>query len=143
MLDTFLATYTLAQADESGAPTLSTGSENAGQNTTATTGAESTQNANQKAAPQGGFGGNALWLMILVLGVFWIFMLRSSSKDKKKKQQLLASMKKGSKVQTIGGIMGTIVDIRDDIVVVKIDESTNTRMRVNRSAIQTVIEDKD
>ena len=81
--------------------------------------------------------------MIAVLVVMWVFTLSGSKKQKKKKQELLATMKKGTKIQTIGGIIGTVVEIKDDVITLKIDENTNTRMRVNRAAVSTVIEDKD
>jgi preprotein translocase subunit YajC len=45
-------------------------------------------------------------------------------------------------VQTIGGVIGTIVEVKDAEVVVKIDETTNTKIRFARSAIQQVLEDK-
>ncbi|QQE12838.1 preprotein translocase subunit YajC [Planctomycetota bacterium] len=143
MLETFLATYTqtLAQSDDA-APTL-TEAPAAGQQAGETAPADGGQGTNNPNDTGGGsIFGSPLMIMALFLVVVWIFMLRSTGKDKKKKAELLSSMKKGSKVQTIGGILGTIVDIRDDVVVVKIDENNNTRMRFNRSAIQTVIEDK-
>jgi len=50
-------------------------------------------------------------------------------------------MKKGDKVQTIGGVFGTIVDVRDNEVVVKVDESSNVKIRFNRAAIKEVIQE--
>jgi preprotein translocase YajC subunit len=44
------------------------------------------------------------------------------------------------KVMTIGGIKGTVTDVREDEVVVKVDESSNTKMRFTRGAIQKVVE---
>ncbi|QDU34764.1 preprotein translocase subunit YajC [Poriferisphaera corsica] len=144
MLDKFLATYTLAQTEESGPPTLNTVTQE-GAATTQADGSPDASGGNGNGtapAPTGG-GNQFLFVMIAVLAVVWFFMIRANGKDKKKKAALVASMKKGSKVQTIGGVLGTIVDIRDDVVVVKIDENNNTRMRFNRTAIQTVIDDKE
>ena len=56
---------------------------------------------------------------------------------------MLDTMQKNSRVRTIGGIIGTIVDVRDDEVVIKIDEASNTKMRVTRSAIGKVYTDDD
>ena len=42
-------------------------------------------------------------------------------------------------MQTVGGIIGTVAEVKGDEVVVKIDESTNTKIRVVRSAIQQVL----
>ena len=48
----------------------------------------------------------------------------------------LASIKKYDKVMTIGGIIGTVMEIREDEVILKVDDNTNTRMKFSRSAIQ-------
>jgi len=44
-------------------------------------------------------------------------------------------------VLTIGGVVGTVVSVKDDQVVVKVDESTNTKMTFLKSAIQRVVTD--
>jgi preprotein translocase subunit YajC len=41
-------------------------------------------------------------------------------------------------VQTIGGILGAVVEVRDEDVVLKVDESSNTKIRVIRDAIKSV-----
>jgi preprotein translocase subunit YajC len=47
----------------------------------------------------------------------------------------MQTLSKSDRVQTIGGIIGTVVDIKDDEVTLKIDESNNTKMKILRSAI--------
>jgi preprotein translocase subunit YajC len=85
-------------------------------------------------------GGMSMWLPLLLMGVvLYFFMFRGPRKQQKQHQQMLEAMKKGDRVRTIGGIIGTVVDLRDDEVVVKIDEATNTKMRVVRSAISKVM----
>ena len=49
---------------------------------------------------------------------------------------MLAALKKGDKVTSIGGIVGTIMDVREDEVVVKVDENNNVRMRFARWAVR-------
>ena len=82
-----------------------------------------------------GLLGPMLLVVVFVIG----FSMLTSRKEKKRREQLLAQIKKGEKVLTIGGIIGTIADIRDDEVTLKIDESSNVKMRVTRAAIQTVL----
>ena len=91
--------------------------------------------------PQSPFGGMGLLLpLILIFAVVLLLSSRGQRKEKKKREQLLASLKKGDKVQTIAGILGSIVEVREDEVIVKVDENTNARMHFRRSAIQGVIE---
>ena len=51
---------------------------------------------------------------------------------------MLATLAKGAKVTTVGGVLGTVVEVRDEEVVVKVDENSNTRMRFAKSAINAV-----
>ena len=76
---------------------------------------------------------------LLIIGVMVFLMFRTKSKDEKKRKELMNSLKKGDEVQTIGGIIGKVVEVRDNEVVVKVDESTNTKMRFRRSAIGQVL----
>lgn len=83
-------------------------------------------------------------IFIIALGaivVMIFFSISSQRKEKKKREAMLGAVKKGDKVQTVGGILGTALEIKDAYVVVKIDENTNTRVKFARSAIQTVLKD--
>ena len=79
--------------------------------------------------------------ILAAIGVLYFFMFRGGQKDKKRLQQMLANLKRNDRIQTIGGIRGTVVDVRDDEVVIKVDESSNVRMRFARSAIKEVFTD--
>ncbi len=76
--------------------------------------------------------------LILVIVVFMWITSRGRSKERKRFEEMLASLKKGDRVQTIGGILGVVVDARDNEVVVKVDESNNVKIRFHRSAIKEV-----
>lgn len=83
-------------------------------------------------------------IFLIVLGalvIMIIFSTNSQRKEKKKREAMLAAVKKGDKIQTVGGILGTAVEVKDSHIVVKIDENTNTRVKFARSAIQNVLQD--
>ncbi len=84
-------------------------------------------------------------MIALLLGmvVFFFVMMRNQGKEKKKRQQLLDSLKKNAKVVTAGGVIGTIIELKDNEVVLKVDESSNIKMRFTRAAIQSVISGDD
>ena len=52
--------------------------------------------------------------MILIVVVFWVFLIRPQRKKDKKIKEMLAALKVGDRVCTIGGIYGTITNIRDE-----------------------------
>ena len=78
------------------------------------------------------------WPLFIVIGLFVLMMVfssRSKRKQARKRQEMLETLKKGDKIVTIGGIRGTVMEIRQSEVVVKVDETNNIRMRFTRSAI--------
>ncbi|MFA6133591.1 MAG: preprotein translocase subunit YajC [Phycisphaerae bacterium] len=102
---------------------------------TATTGPAGPEGA---AKPKGMFGGDQTMLFVLMgmLVILFVWSSRSRKKQEQKRQQMLSSLKKGDKVTSIGGIVGTIIEVRDDEVLVKVDETNNVRMRFARWAIR-------
>ncbi|MEM1331573.1 MAG: preprotein translocase subunit YajC [Planctomycetota bacterium] len=105
--------------------------------------------ATQPGAPAGGAGGQngapppggGLGMLFPILIAFMLFMIvtsfMSGRKEKKKRQEMLSTLRKHDRVQTIGGILGTVSEIRDNEVVLKVDE--NTRIHVVKSSVQTVL----
>ena len=102
----------------------------------------------QTSAPSGGGGGMGdllrspmLPLMAVVL-IFMVFSMNSKRRQERDRKKLIDDLKRGDRVQTIGGILGTVVDVRDGEVVLKVDESSNTKIKFSRSAIHRVVEEE-
>jgi preprotein translocase subunit YajC len=79
-------------------------------------------------------------------GIIVLVMLLVMSKAKPKAaagEDLLKNLKRGDRIQTIGGVLGIVADVRDDEITIKVDESSNTRIRFSRDAIRKVIVDQD
>lgn len=97
--------------------------------------------------PSSGTGGNAynfmhVWFPLIAIMVFmWAVMILPKRKQDKQRQLMLDNMKRGDEVQTIGGIIGKVVDAKPDRVLVKVDESSNTKIWFNRTAISRVVEE--
>ena len=91
------------------------------------------------AAPVGTGLGNMMPLIIMMIVVMLVMTMFGSRREKKRREQLMNSIKKHDRVQTNGGIIGAIVEIKPDTVVLKVDESSNTRITFSRSAIQQVL----
>jgi preprotein translocase subunit YajC len=72
---------------------------------------------------------------ILLFVVMYMILFRGPRKKQQQHKQMMQELAKSDKVQTIGGIIGTVVDIKDDEITLKIDESNNTKMKILRSAI--------
>lgn len=91
-----------------------------------------------KKEPGGLFGGNMLFIMIGVFILMYFLMSRGKRKQEKKRKSMLSELKKGDKITTIGGIVGTVIEVKEDEVTVKVDETNNIRMRFARWSIRGV-----
>ncbi len=81
--------------------------------------------------------------LVLVFVLMYFMLFRAPKKRQQEHSKMVAGLKKNDRVRTIGGILATVLDVRDDEIVIKIDESNNTKMRVVPSAIAAVLsEDK-
>jgi preprotein translocase subunit YajC len=97
-------------------------------------------------APQGsgGGGGGAGQMMTtfitfgLVILIFYFLIIRPQNKKQKETQKMLAALKKGDKVVSIGGIRGTITSVREQTVVMKVDD--NTKLEFSKNAISSVLD---
>jgi len=90
-------------------------------------------------------GGGKSWRdmapLLLMLGGFvllWMWMGRGRRRQQQQRKQMIAALKKGDKVVTIGGVVGTVMEVRGDEITVKVDESSNVRMRFARWSIRGV-----
>ncbi|NUQ66497.1 MAG: preprotein translocase subunit YajC [Pirellulales bacterium] len=93
----------------------------------------------------GGFGGWAsiltLWLPIIF--IFWFLLIRPQRQEQQKRQQMLLAIKKNDRVITAGGIYGVVTNVHReaDEVTIKVDEATNTKLRVTLGSIARVLGD--
>ena len=88
----------------------------------------------QTAAPAAQGGGWSMWIMlILIFVVMWFFMIRPQRKQQKELDNFRNSLKNGDKVVTIGGIYGTVCEVRDNDVLIEIDK--NVKIRVSKQAL--------
>lgn len=130
--------YTLAQADAPAPAPQQPTAPVTGEGTAPPAGTE------QQAVPKQGTGpdfwGTMLFPIALLL-IFWVLIFMPQRKERKRRAELLTALKKGDKVQTIGGVRGIVTAVKDDEVVVKVDEDNNTKIRYDRSAIQTILSD--
>ena len=86
----------------------------------------------------------AMWLPFIVMGLMLVMFFRASSKQKRELQRALSALKKNDKVVTSGGILGVVVAIKEgeDEVTLKVDDTSNTRVRVLRSSVVKILSDE-
>lgn len=93
--------------------------------------------AQPQPAPGGGM--QLFFIMFGVLALMIFMQMSAGRKEKKRRATMMATLGRHDRVQMTGGIIGTIMEVHDDEVVVKVDEATNTRIRFARTAVQTIL----
>ena len=107
--------------------------------------AQTTVPTGPPAQPGGGTGkpaggiSNLFFGLMLAMVVFYIFLFRGQGRKKKELAKMIQGLKKNDRVVTIGGIVGTVVTTKEDEIVVRVDETNNTKMTFVRQSIQRVI----
>lgn len=92
------------------------------------------------AAPATAPGMDIFWIFIPVMLVMAVFSWMGQRKEKKKREALLSSIGKFDKVQTAGGIIGHVVEVKPDTVTLKVDEASNLRITFAKGYVTEVIE---
>lgn len=93
--------------------------------------------ADASGEAQAGSMTSSIIMFVAIIAIFYFLIYRPQKKRDKEAKAMIASMKKGDKVVTIGGIHGTIVTVKDKTVVVKVDDSA--RIEFSKDAISSVV----
>ena len=97
-------------------------------------------------SPGGGQGGGAASYIsflpiVAIFAIFYFLIIRPQNKKQKDTQRMLADLKKGDRVVTIGGVHGVIQSVREKSVIIKVDE--NCKIEFARSAVASVTSRED
>ena len=71
------------------------------------------------ATPAAGGLGSTVIMMVMMIAIFYFMLIRPENKRKKEAEQMRASVKTGDKITTIGGIIGTVVNVKEDKIVIE------------------------
>lgn len=103
------------------------------------------------AAPGGQAGGKPqqpgwmMWfpaILLIMLLLMWFQSRGTQKKQRNEREQMLNSLKPKDKIETIGGIFGTIVNLREDDLTIRVDDAKDICIRIAKSAVRRRIGDK-
>lgn len=79
----------------------------------------------------------SMLLLVVLFGIMYVMMIRPESKRKKKVEAMRAGVRKGDTVTTIGGIVGKVVSVRDEMLTIETSED-RVRIELVKWSIQNV-----
>ena len=100
--------------------------------------------ATTTATPTGAPPDNNMFLILIpVLVMMVLFSFLSGRKQKKARAKMLSELRKNDRVVTAGGIIGSVVEVKPDVVVLRVDEGRETKLTFTRDAITTILKPAD
>lgn len=75
-------------------------------------------------------------MLVIMLGIFYFLLIRPENKRKKEAENMRASLKTGDKITTIGGIIGTVVSVKEDRIVIE-TSADQVRVEFAKWAVST------
>ncbi len=86
-------------------------------------------------APATGLG-SPIIMMVLMIAIFYFMLIRPENKRKKEAEQMRSSVKTGDKIVTIGGVVGTVVNVKESRIVIETG-ADQVRIELEKWAIST------
>ena len=81
---------------------------------------------------------SSLLPIVLMIAIFYFLLIRPQKKREKETRRMLDEMRSGDEIITIGGIMGTVLNVKDDRVVIETG-ANKTRITFEKGAIKSVL----
>ena len=134
--------WILASAEEAGGGEVITSEEVGSEQVESTTQTDGSTTSGQP--PEGpGEQVRPQWMQflpfILLFVLMYMLLFRGPRKKQQEHQKMVQALQKNDKVRTIGGILGTVIDVKEDEVILKVDESNNTKVRLAPGAVSKVL----
>ena len=79
--------------------------------------------------------------ILLIFVIFYFLLIRPQQKKQKQHQTMISAVKKGDKIVTNGGMYGTVADVKEHIIVLRIAE--NVKIELVKGSIATVVAQKE
>ena len=86
--------------------------------------------------PTGAGMGSTVIMLVIMVAIFYFMLIRPENKRKKEAEQMRSSIRNGDKITTIGGIVGTVVDIKENNIVIE-TSADRVRMELAKWAVST------
>jgi preprotein translocase subunit YajC len=81
---------------------------------------------------------NMFAMLAITVGIFYFMIIRPQQKKQKETEAMLASIRKGDRVLTAGGIYGTVIGVKDDVVVLKVADEV--KLEFSRQSVVQIKE---
>ena len=94
------------------------------------------QTQNAAAAGPAGLLGSPIVMMILIFAIFYFLLIKPQKKQQNEHKKMVEGLKKNDEVITSGGMHGTIVNVKDKSIILKVDD--NVKIEFQKSSVSVL-----
>jgi preprotein translocase subunit YajC len=97
-----------------------------------------------QGAPSSGGSSQLITMLVtfgLIIVVFYFLVIRPQNRKQKEAKRMLENIRRGDRVLTIGGLQGFVDSVKEDSVILKVDD--NVKLKFSKSAVSQVLERKE
>ncbi len=95
------------------------------------------------AAPQGNPMMQFLPLLIIMFAIMYFLIIRPQKQKEKKRLELISNVRKQDKIVTTGGVHGVVASVKENEVIVRVDDAKDVKIKIDKSAITSVSAPRD
>jgi len=77
-------------------------------------------------------------LMIIMFAVMYFLIIRPQKQKEKKRKEMISNVRKQDKIVTAGGVHGVVVSVKENDVIVRVDDAKDVKMKIDKSALTSV-----
>jgi preprotein translocase subunit YajC len=77
-------------------------------------------------------------LMVIMFAVMYFLIIRPQKQKEKKRKEMISNVRKQDRVVTAGGVHGVVVSVKENEVIVRIDDEKDVKIKVDKSALTSV-----
>ena len=96
-----------------------------------------------KAADEGNPLMNMLVIMVPMIILFYFLLIRPQRKQESQRRAMIDSLRKNDRVLTNGGLYGTVTNVMDDEIAIRVDDERKVTVRIAKNAISAVVNRKE
>tara|TARA_B100001964_G_scaffold71819_1_gene81395 strand:- start:3479 stop:3793 length:315 start_codon:yes stop_codon:yes gene_type:complete len=82
-------------------------------------------------------------LMVIMFAVMYFLIIRPQKQKEKKRQEMMSNVRKQDRIITAGGVHGVVVSVKDNEVLVRVDDAKDVKIKIDKSALTSVSAPRD
>ena len=82
-------------------------------------------------------------LLIIMFAIMYFLIIRPQKQKEKKRKALISNVRKQDKIVTTGGVHGVVTSVKENEVIVRVDDAKDVKIKIDKSAITSITAPRD